>query len=86
MQENQLPLVWAEFANATKAQQLAVLQFAIDDKKRSCAEPDLQFIVNASTLQCQCMNKLINDLSVHDTIASEPFFKFTLDYSNWLLK
>ena len=34
MSENQLPPIWAELANATKAQQLAVLQFAIDDKKR----------------------------------------------------
>jgi len=51
MSKNQLPPIWAELANATKAQQLAILQFAIDDKKRTCAEPELQFIVNASTLQ-----------------------------------
>jgi len=51
MSENQLPPIWAELANMTKAQQLAILQYAIDDKKRNCAEPELQFIVNASNLQ-----------------------------------
>ena len=51
MSENQLPPIWAELANATKAQQLAVLQFVIDDKKRNYAEPELQFTVNASNLQ-----------------------------------
>jgi len=49
--EGHLPPIWAELANATKAQQLAILQFAIDEKKRACAEPELQFIVNSSTLQ-----------------------------------
>ena len=51
MVEGQSPPIWAELANATKAQQLAILQVAVDDKKRTCTKPELQFIVNASTLQ-----------------------------------
>ena len=77
MSENQLPPIWAELANATKAQQLAVLQFAtIDDKKRTCAEPELQFIVNASTLQL--VKNLAFELTSLTSMSSglTPFFFF----------
>ena len=49
--EAQLPPFWKEFAQATKANQLSVLQFAIEETKRRCLEPDLQFIVDPSMLQ-----------------------------------
>jgi hypothetical protein len=76
MSENQLPPIWAELANATKAQQLAVLQFAIDDKKRNCAEPELQFIVNASNLQL--VKNLAFELTSLTSVSSglTPFLFF----------
>jgi hypothetical protein len=49
--EAQLPPFWREFAQATKSNQLSVLQFAVDEMKRRCVEPDLQFIVDPSMLQ-----------------------------------
>ena len=39
--ENILPPIWTELANTGKSQQLPVLQFAIDDQKRMCAEPEV---------------------------------------------
>lgn len=49
--ENLLPPIWKELANTGKGQQLSVLQFAIDDQKRQCAEPEIQFIVSPNILQ-----------------------------------
>ena len=49
--EAQLPPFWREFAQATKSNQLSVLQFSVDEMKRRCIEPDLQFIVDPSMLQ-----------------------------------
>ena len=49
--ENQLPPIWNELANTGKGQQLSVLQFAVDDQKRQCAEPEIQFILSPNILQ-----------------------------------
>ena len=49
--EGLLPPIWKELANTGKGQQLSVLQFAIDDQKRHCAEPEIQFILNPNILQ-----------------------------------
>ena len=49
--EDLLPSIYKELANGTKAQQLSILQFAVDEMKRRCAEPDIQLIVDASILQ-----------------------------------
>ena len=49
--EDLLPPIYKELANGTKAQQLTILQFAVDEMKRRCAEPDIQLIVDASLLQ-----------------------------------
>ena len=49
--EGQLPPIWKELANTGKGQQLSVLQFAVDDQKRQCAEPEIQFIVSPNMLQ-----------------------------------
>jgi len=48
--EEDLPPFWREFASAPKSQQLAVLQFAIDDKKRDSVEPEIQFIATVNLL------------------------------------
>ena len=49
--EDLLPPIYKALTNGTKAQQLAILQFAVDEMKRRCAEPDIQLIVDASLLQ-----------------------------------
>ncbi len=49
--EDHLPAIYKELANGTKVQQLSILQFAVDEMKRRCAEPDIQLIVDASLLQ-----------------------------------
>ena len=49
--EGLLPPIWKELANTGKGQQLSVLQFAIDDQKRHCAEPEIQFILSPNILQ-----------------------------------
>ena len=49
--ESMLPPIWKELANTGKGQQLSVLQFAIDDQKRHCAEPEIQFILSPNILQ-----------------------------------
>lgn len=49
--EDLLPGIYKELANASKSQQLSILQFAVDEMKRRCAEPDIQLIVDASLLQ-----------------------------------
>ena len=49
--ESLLPPIWTELANTGKGQQLSVLQFAIDDQKRMCAEPEVQFILSPNILQ-----------------------------------
>ena len=45
------PRHWKELAKASKAQQLNVLQFAIDEMKSRCAEPSIQLVMNASLLK-----------------------------------
>ena len=49
--EDLLPGIYKELANASKSQQLSILQFAVDEMKRRCAEPDIQLIMDASHLQ-----------------------------------
>ena len=48
--EEDLPPFWRKLASAPKAQQLSVLQFALDEKKQSSVEPEIQFIASASLL------------------------------------
>jgi hypothetical protein len=49
--EDQLPPLWKELAQASKSNQLSVLQFAVDETKTRCSEPELQFIVDPGMLQ-----------------------------------
>lgn len=72
-----MPPIWAKLANATKAQQRAVLQFVIDDKKRNCAEPELQFIVNTSNLRLvkNLAFKLTSLTSVYSGLTPFLFFE-----------
>jgi len=50
MSEDQLPPIWKELALAPKAQQLSVLQLALDEKNQATMEPDIQFIASANLL------------------------------------
>jgi hypothetical protein len=47
----ELQAIWRELANAKKAQQLAVLQWAVDKAKEEMGEPELQFVVSPAHLE-----------------------------------
>jgi len=47
----ELQAIWRDLANAKKAQQLAVLQWAVDKAKEEVGEPELQFLVTPAHLE-----------------------------------
>jgi hypothetical protein len=68
-----LPEVWRDLAKAKKAQQLGVLQWAIDKTKEDLGESELQFIVTPAVLDMVKTLRFIMVTTNHVATGLQPF-------------
>lgn len=65
--------IWMDLARAKKAQQLGVLQWAIDKVKEDIGESELQFIVTPAILEMVKSLRLVMVTNNHVSTGLQPF-------------
>jgi hypothetical protein len=69
----ELPPFWKELVKAKKAQQLAVLQWAVDKIKEEMGEADLQFVISPASLEMVKNLRFVMLTPNHVATGLQPF-------------
>jgi hypothetical protein len=69
----ELPPFWKELVKAKKAQQLAVLQWAVDKVKEEMGEADLQFVISPASLEMVKNLRFVMLTPNHVATGLQPF-------------
>jgi hypothetical protein len=70
---SELPAVWKELVKAKKAQQLAVLQWAVDKAKDEMGETELQFVISPAVLELVKNLRFVMLTPNHVATGLQPF-------------
>jgi hypothetical protein len=73
MTTGELPAFWRELVKAKKAQQLAVLQWAVDKTKEEMGEAELQFVISPAILEMVKNLRFVMLTPNHVATGLQPF-------------